>query len=213
MTRVKFDRELRKLQDDLISMASLLDKNREYFTAILTERNPALAEQTAHIDDEIQKYKNRLESQCLMLFISQQPVAGDMRRISATLKLITHLKRMSGQITAAVRIVASLLDDDVIDHIPHLAALSEASGAIVRHCVTALIHGNLVEAAQMSQYDDRIDSLFREVRKDMAAYLRAGNGHEEAVLDLLLAAKYMEKVGDHAVSAARWIIFSITGTR
>ena len=95
MARTKFDRQMEHLQANLVIMASLLDKNREYFVRSVTEKNPSMAEKAAHIDDELQKYKSHVESQCLMLFINQQPVAGDMRRISAALKIITHLKRMS----------------------------------------------------------------------------------------------------------------------
>lgn len=213
MTRTKFDRQMDHLQDNLVIMASLLDKNREYFVRSVTEKNPSMAEKAAQIDNELQKYKSHVESQCLLLFINQQPVAGDMRRISAALKIITHLKRMSAQITAAVRIISSILNDGILENIPHIVELSETVGRVVNICMTALIHRDLAEAARMNTYDDKIDTLFWTVRHEIADYLSTVRGHEEAALDLLLAAKYMEKTGDHAVSASRWVIFSITGSR
>lgn len=213
MGRTKFDRELEKLQENMIGMASLLDKSREYFIRAFREKNTVMAEKTAHIDDELRRYKDAVEEQCLMLLINQQPVAGDMRHISSALKMITHLKRMSAQITAAVRIMDTLLDDDIMGKIPHLMDLAESVGFVVNACMTALIHEDPVAAAQMDHYDDRIDQLFHTVLTEIAGYLRTEHGHEEAALNLLLAVKYMEKTGDHAVSTARWLIFSITGTR
>lgn len=206
----RFDQQLSVLKRKMIEMGAecellialaaraLLDGNAE---------NARSAKEQGHRIDEMER---EIESICLKLILQQQPVAKDLRAISAALKMITDMERIGDQA------------EDISEIIPHLKGrtgeecqgirtMAEASMKMVTDSIDAYVKSDLSRAKGVIAYDDVVDDAFRQVRETLIDMVSAAPEEGEYVLDLLMIAKYFERIGDHAVNIAEWVEFSITG--
>lgn len=209
--RNKFDEQLLLLNSMLIEMGSLIETAISLATQALKERDPEIAKKAIAFDDEVDMKEKEIESLCLKLLLQQQPVARDLRLISAALKMITDMERIGDQsadISEITLMLAGIPYIKELDHIPQMAA---ATVKMVTDSIDAFVKRDLALAESVIKYDDVVDDLFNAVKSDLIQMIRQDAENGGQAIDLMMIAKYFERIGDHAVNIAEWVMFSITG--
>ena len=209
--RNKFDRQLEKLHTELIEMGALCEKViGETYKALMSE--DITAAQTIMKEDNAIDLKERdIESLCLKLLLQQQPVAGDLRKISAALKMITDMERIGDQAADIAEIVQTTGSLKAPAQTVRIGEMAKATRKMVTDSIDAYVKQDLEIAREVINYDDVVDRLFDEIRDDLAHGIGKGVANQEQTMDLLMIAKYFERIGDHATNIAEWVEFSITG--
>ena len=169
------------------------------------------AKSVQEADEEIDQLEKDIERLCLKLLLQQQPVARDLRQISAALKMITDMERIGDQASDIAEIIISEKKAEAAD-IPVIVKMSEAAAKMVRDSVNAYVEKDLELSRAVIEYDDVVDEMFEENKKQQIDYIskNSGEGGKEAI-DLIMVAKYLERIADHATNIAEWVEFSITG--
>jgi phosphate transport system protein len=209
--RSKFEAQLTLLNDMLIEMGVMIVKSIKLAVGALEKKDTALAKQAIAYDAEIDQKENDIEALCLKLLLQQQPVARDLRLISSALKMITDMERI-GDHAADISELTLLLADtkykNKLEHIPDMAA---ATSKMVTDSIDAFVRRDEELARAVIAADDTVDELFAEVKRNWIQHIRDGTADGEQAVDLMMIAKYFERIGDHAVNIAEWVVFSITG--
>ncbi|MGI6181235.1 MAG: phosphate signaling complex protein PhoU [Agathobaculum sp.] len=208
--RNRFDTQLMELNNELIAMGALCENAIASSVKALLTGDQKLAAAAIRIDQEIDQKEREIESMCLKLLLQQQPVARDLRLISAVLKMITDIERIGDQAGDIAEIVTYL--SDACGHNRHIDEMAQATIKMVTDALDAFVRRDLQLAWSVIEYDDVVDGLFAECKKDLIAEVAANPSDGERVLDILMIAKYLERIGDHATNIAEWVDFSITGT-
>lgn len=208
--RSKFDEQLTLLNNELISMGALCEEAIALSAKSLLSGDIELAKKVSKIEDQIDSKERKIESLCLRLLLQQQPVARDLRQISAALKMITDMERIGDQAEDIAEIVG-FLDGRTDDGFGHIAEMARATIKMVTESVDAFVHQDEKLAREVITHDDVVDDFFRIVKNSLIEMLSSDPESGEYVLDLLMIAKYFERIGDHAVNIAEWVIFSVTG--
>ena len=207
--RNKFDEQLHRLEEQLTSMGELCETAIAKATQALKDGNMEQAKIIIEEDEEIDQLEKDIERLCLKLLLQQQPVAKDLRRISAALKMITDMERIGDQTSDIAEIIISSRGVAATDVIGTMA--SEVS-KMVRDSVTAYVNRDLELAQNVMKADDEIDQYFEEVRDEMIEFIKEEKGENgKRIFDLIMVTKYLERIGDHATNIAEWVEFSITG--
>lgn len=208
--RSRFDEQLSSLNSALIEMGALCEEVIDIVTKSLADGNRHLAKKVAPLDCEIDRMERSIESMCLKLLLHQQPVARDLRTISSALKMITDMERIGDQAEDIAEIIG-FLDRDAGMRGTSLQRMGEAASGMVAQSVEAYVGKDLDLARSVVSQDDIVDSLFIEVKKELIGEVASNPDEGEYILDLLMIAKYFERIGDHAVNIAQWVVFSVTG--
>ena len=208
--RSRFDEQLESLNRALIEMGALCEEVIYIVTKSLADGNRHLAKKVAPLDCEIDRMERSIESMCLKLLLHQQPVARDLRMISSALKMITDMERIGDQAEDIAEIIG-FLDRDAGMRGMSLQRMGEAASGMVAQSVEAYVGKDLDLARSVVSQDDIVDSLFIEVKKELIGEVASNPDEGEYILDLLMIAKYFERIGDHAVNIAQWVVFSVTG--
>ena len=208
--RSKFDEQLALLNVELIKMGSLCELVISNAVKGLLEDNRGLLKLVADTDREIDEKEREKESMCFKLLLQQQPVASDLRTISSALKMISDLERIGDQASDIAEIAGFIEGDHTKDH-THISAMGQAASAMVTDAVKSFVNRDLSLAHSVMKDDDIVDNHFEEVKKEIVNLIRKEEAGAELSLDLLMIAKYLERIGDHAVNVAEWVEFSITG--
>lgn len=209
--RNKFDMQLEHLNDQLIRMGELCEVAINKATKALEQGSIEQARAVIEADEEIDHLESDIERLCLKLLLQQQPVARDLRQISAALKMITDMERIGDQASDIAEIIISEKRSDKIDS-PVIGSMSEAASKMVRDSVTAYVDKDLELSRQVMEYDDTVDELFEETKRDLISYIAENKGEDgKKAIDLIMVAKYLERIADHATNIAEWVEFSITG--
>ena len=210
MMRNKFDEQLSRLNDMLIEMGALIETAIAMAVKALDERDTKLAQKAIAFDEEVNQKEKDIEALCLKLLLQQQPVARDLRLISAALKMITDMERIGDQAADISEITLTLngIPAKQLEHIPEMAA---ATVRMVTQSIDAFVKKDLALARTVIASDDRVDELFDAVKLDLMRNIREQSPEAELAVDLLMIAKYFERIGDHATNIAEWVVFSITG--
>lgn len=208
--RNRFDTQLIELNNQLIAMGALCENAIASAVKALLTDDQKLAAAAIRIDQEIDHKERELESMCLKLLLQQQPVASDLRLISSVLKMITDIERIGDQASDIAEIVTCL--PDASGHSRHIDEMAKATIKMVTDALDAFVRRDLPLAWSVIEYDDVVDGLFSECKQDLIAEVAANPTDGERVLDILMIAKYLERIGDHATNIAEWVEFSITGT-
>ena len=208
--RSRFDEQLAQLHRKLIEMGALCEEVIALSSQALTEGSGALAEKVAPLDHDIDRKERDIENLCLRLLLHQQPVAGDLRQISAALKMITDMERIGDQADDIAEIILSRggrgLDADEA-----LRDMARATIRMVSSSVDAYVKQDVDMAEKVIAADDVVDGYFDKIKGQLIERIAQGEGDGEATLDLLMIAKYYERIGDHATNIAEWVEFSVTG--
>ena len=208
--RTSFDDQLKQLNSSMISLGALCEDAIAKATKSFLDNDIALAESIVSVTERIDHEEREIESLCIKLLLMQQPVARDLRTISAALKMVTDLERIGTQSADIAEIVAtvkfpSLIRADTI----HDMALSSIK--MVNDSIDAFLHSNTEEAKNVIQYDDVVDNYFTEVKQDLIRRIQTSPQEGEYAIDLLMIAKYLERIADHAVNISKWVLFSVSG--
>ena len=171
----------------------------------------ASAKKAIDIEYEVDKKEKIIEELCLKLLLHQQPVAKDLRIISSALKMITDMERIGDQIADISEIVLKMIGSISIIILEHLNQMAIATSKMISSAINAFVKNDVETVKNVIKMDDVVDSLFYELRKDLVDLLREDIDCGNQVLDFLMIAKYYERIGDHCVNIAEWILFSLTG--
>ena len=207
--RNKFEEQLEKLHVEMIQMGALCEDAISAAAEALIHSDAALAAAAEEAEREIDQKEREVENLCLKLLLQQQPVARDLREISAALKMISDLERIGDQ-------AADIAEMTSYVHLPqgrssHIADMARAVINMVTDSVDSFVKRDLQLARQVCATDDRVDELFIQVRRELVELIAADASYGEQGLDLLMVAKYLERIGDHATNVAEWVEYSITG--
>lgn len=209
--RTKFDTQLELLNNELISMGALCESAITLTTQALLTKDMDKAKQAMAMDKDIALKNREIESLCLKLLLQQQPVAKDLRLISSALKMITDMSRIGHQASDLAEIL-TFTDLSEIHNSENLLKMSQATIKMVTESIDAFVNRHLELAKAVIAYDDVVDDLFVKTRKDLIQLIIRDKKYGEQALDFLMIAKYYEKIGDHAVNIASWVVFAITGS-
>ena len=206
--RNRFDRQLQLLDEELTHMGELCEVAIANATNALTEGDLEQAQAVIEADEEIDQLEKEIEGLCMKLLLQQQPVARDLRRISAAL----NMERIGDQTSDIAEIVISTRRNTPTQ-LKKLNEMSVAASKMVRDSVTAYVEKDLELARKVMLEDDTVDQYFDEIREEMIAFIKEEQGNKgKEIFDLIMIAKYLERIGDHATNIAEWVEFSITGS-
>ena len=208
--RSRFDEQLALLNRELIEMGALCEEVIAAAAKALMEGDTALAAQIAPRAGEIDRQERDIESLCLKLLLQQQPVARDLRQISAALKMISDLERIGDQAADIAELVSYVRVPDG-SGVLHIADMTRAVIGMVTDSVDSFVKGDLALARSVRAADDRVDELFDQVKQELIDMIASDAAWGQQGLDLLMVAKYLERIGDHATNVAEWVEYSITG--
>lgn len=209
--RTKFDEQLEILNNDLISMGAMCEESIACAVKALLKRDMRLANIALKIAPEIDQKEKDIEAYCLKLLLQQQPVARDLRLISSALKMITDMERIGNQAADIAEIVTFVdLSEDVNNM--GLEDMAKAAIKMVTDSIDAFVRRDLELSNEVIKYDDIVDGHFVRIKKDLIDLIAADRENGEKALDILMIAKYLERIADHAALIAEWVAFSITGT-
>lgn len=209
--REYFDLELKALNDKLIEMGALVEGAIKNTITIITNGEYDKLETSRIIEGKINKMEREIQNYCLNLLLLQSPVAGDLRTVSAALKMITDLERIGDQAIDIAEMSTYLKDCENIYSMTHLSEMAERSSNMVTTAIDAFVKKDLKLAKTVATMDDAIDDLFNKVKQEVVDIINANKELDQQAIDVLLIAKYFEKIGDHAENIGEWVVFSITG--
>lgn len=208
--RSRFDEQLAVLNKKMIEMGALCESIIAISAKALLEGDAEGAKKVTPIGNEIDRMEREIEAICLKLLLQQQPVARDLRQISAALKMITDMERIGDQAEDIAEIIA-YLNGRTGAECHDIRAMAEATQKMVTDSIDAYVKQDLELAKSVSDYDDVVDSQFDLVRTSLIKMLSENTADGEYAIDLLMIAKYFERIGDHATNIAEWVEFSVTG--
>ena len=209
--RNRFDRQLSTLNDELIEMGSMIEKSIETAIKALVNQDVDLARHAIEADEEIDRQERIIEDLCLKLLLQQQPVAKDLRLISSALKMITDMERIGDHASDISEITIALADQPYIKKLEHIKQMAKETMIMLVGSIEAFVDKDLEKANEVIKRDDVVDDLFDKVKKELIQMIHENADKGEQAADLLMVAKYMERIGDHATNISEWVIFSITG--
>ena len=209
--RSKFDEQLAELNEELIRMGALCENVIAMSAKALLDGDMELANKAAEYDSEIDQKERDIETLCMKLILQQQPVACDLRTISAALKMITDMERIGDQ-SADIAEIVTMAHITASDETLHIGEMARAVIKMVTESIDAFVKRDVVLAHSVIAYDDVVDGLFDAVKRALTERFQAG-GEMEYALDLLMIAKYFERIGDHATNIAEWVLYSVTGNK
>ena len=209
--RSRLDMQLEALNREMITMGMLCETAIAKASKSLISCDTDMANELPELLNQINQKERDIEAICLRLLLHQQPVARDLRTVSAALKMVTDVERIGEQSAAFAEIVAMRH----ITRIPESLPIREMAAAVIKmvtESMDAFVKQDRKTAASVIEYDDVVDALFNDCKSALIALIKQPDSNGEALVDLLMIAKYFERIGDHAVNIAKWVLFSITGT-
>lgn len=209
--RNRFDEQLALLNKEIISMGSMIEQSIEMAVDALIHQDVKKAQKAMDSDKEIDHQEKEIENLCLRLLLQQQPVARDLRVISAALKMITDMERIGDHATDLSELTIVMAGKPYIKKLEHIEQMAKETMVMLISSLEAYVNKNLDQAREVIEHDDVVDDLFVKVKTDLIALIHENADNGEQAADLLMAAKYFERIGDHATNIAEWVIFSITG--
>ncbi len=209
--RVSFEQELKQLNEDLIEMGRNVADNIQQTMKAFESNDRALAMKIIQNDRAINDMERSIESQCLNLMLRQQPVAKDLRHISMALKVVTDLERIGDHAADIAELVLHLDDKKSETMIQILPNMVESVQEMLQSAIEAFIKKDILLAKKVEKQDDIIDDYFNQAKNEIVQMLRTVQGNEDKMVDLLMIAKYLERIGDHAVNVCEWTEFHDTG--
>ena len=208
--RNKFDEQLQRLHVELIQMGAACEDAISAAAEALLKGNDFLVPAALEAERDLDRREREVENLCLKLLLQQQPVARDLREISAALKMISDLERIGDQAADIAELVSYVRVPDG-SGVLHIADMTRAVIGMVTDSVDSFVKRDLELARAVCAADDRVDELFDQVKRELIDMIAADAAWGQQGLDLLMVAKYLERIGDHATNVAEWVEYSITG--
>ena len=208
--RNKFDEQLQRLHVALIQMGAACEDGISAAAEALLKGDESLVPAALEAERDLDRREREVENLCLKLLLQQQPVARDLREISAALKMISDLERIGDQAADIAELVSYVRVPDG-SGVLHIADMTRAVIGMVTDSVDSFVKKDLELARAVCTADDRVDELFDQVKRELIDMIAADAAWGQQGLDLLMVAKYLERIGDHATNVAEWVEYSITG--
>lgn len=208
--RNKFDEQLEALHIELIKMGGLCETAIASASKSLQNSNEDILNNIAEIENDIDQKERDIEGLCMKLLLQQQPVATDLRMVSAAMKMVSDMERIGDQASDIAEIAKFIKSDTVFDDI-HMSDMASETVKMVTESITSFVKSDLERAQNVIKSDDIIDNMFNDIKTKLVKYIHNNPDNSEHCLDLLMIAKYFERIGDHAANIAEWVEFSITG--
>lgn len=208
--RNKFDEQLDELNNDLISMGALCESGIATATKALLNSDKKLAGIAINVEKQIDQKERDIENLCMKLLLQQQPVAKDLRLVSAALKMVTDMERIGDQAADIAELVTHT-DLSESKNNSHISQMATATIKMVTRSIDAFVKRDLTLAQEVIESDNIVDDLFIKIKTDLIGLISDDKKYGELALDIMMIAKYLERIGDHATNIAEWVVFSITG--
>lgn len=209
--RIHFDEQLEQLNKEIISMGTLVEQAIEMAVDALIRQDVEKAKKAMDFDEEVDRKEKIIENLCLRLLLQQQPVARDLRIISAALKMITDMERIGDHATDISDLAIALSSLPHIEQLTHIEQMAKETMIMLIQGLEAYVEKDYDKAEKVIARDDIIDGLFTRVKQELIDVIQKNSDCASQAADLLMVAKYFERIGDHATNIAEWAIFSITG--
>ena len=209
--RIRFDEQLKQLNKEMINMGTMIEESIGDAVKALMKQDVELAQKVMAGDEEIDRTERKIEDLCLRLLLQQQPVARDLRNISAALKMVTDMERIGDHATDISELAIVLSEKTYFKKLDHIEEMARETMVMLIQSLEAYVEKDLDKAQKVIAHDDVIDDLFEEVKQELIELIRDHADEGEQAVDLLMVTKYFERIGDHATNIAEWVIFSITG--
>lgn len=210
MMRKVFQDQLEELHVELIQMGALCERAILSAEKTMLVKNDKLSGEVHHLEQQIDQKERDIEDLCMKMLLRQQPVAGDLRLITAALRMISDMERIGDQTCDIADITKEIEDNSMIEKLP-LRDMAEATIRMLTDSVDSFVRSDRILAQKVMEADDFVDGKFQQIKDQLIGFLTEQPDKSEVFLDFLMIAKYYERIGDHAVNIAEWVEYSITG--
>lgn len=211
--RAKYEKELNRVFNKLIEMCHDTELAIEKSVTALKTRDAELAKQVVSEDKTIDNEERDIEQDCLKILLMEHPVAGDFRDVSAALKMITDLERIADQAADISELSLQFGDEKFIKEPEHIEMMAKLVMGMVKDGVTSYIKKDIKTAKGLDKRDDRVDELFETVKRDLIELIKSDPSNADQAILFMMIAKYLERIGDHAVNIGEWTEYAATGSR
>ncbi|WP_191398066.1 phosphate signaling complex protein PhoU [Flavonifractor sp. An306] len=209
--RKTFDAELQELNYEMIDMAAAAEDAIDVVTESLASGDDEAAKSAVEVTRHMDEMERDIENRCLRLLLQQQPVARDLRTISAALKMVTDLQRIGDQCSNIAEISLLLTGQKQTSALAHIRTMSQKAGVMVKRAIFAYVNRDTDAARAVIALDDEIDEFFRTIKAELVELIVENRQEADQAIDLIIIAKYLERIADHGVNIAQWAIFCVTG--
>lgn len=201
-----------QLNTELIAMGALCEDAIDCAVKYLLENDKKMKENASEIEKQIDRKERDIETICLRILLQQQPVAADLRTVSSALKMISDMERIGDQAYDISEIAEYVVGKEITNKV-HIADMADTAAKMVTLSVESFVRKDISLAQSAIALDNKVDELFLTVKSELTEAVRQGSDNGEALVDLLMIAKYFERIGDHAENIAEWVIYAVTGSR
>jgi len=209
--RNRFDMELQKLHDDLVVMGTFIETTIEKTMSAFRTNNYELAKEVSENDDIADELEIKIERRSLRILLSQQPVARDLRTISTALKMVSDMERICDQAKSIAEIVLRFENQELIKKPNNIVQMSEKCVVMVNKSIEAFINNDRAIAENVMALDDEVDVLYHNIHDNVTTLVAQNPDNVLQAVDFVMIAKNLERIADHAVNIAEWVVFNITG--
>lgn len=209
--RKLFEEELSELKTELVEMCRLTEQMINNAITALVNRDRELGKSVGLADKRVDEYEMDIEKRCMRILLRQQPVAKDFREVSTALKMITDIERFGDQASDIGDLVYTMPSERYIKKLEHITAMGNLAEKMVRESVDSFISNNEALANEVIALDDKMDDLFLTVKKELIELIKKDGANGDQAIELMMVAKYLERIGDHAVNVAEWTKYNETG--
>lgn len=207
--RDKFIEQLNELNERMIKMGNQIITNIQAAIVALGASDIEKAKQIMQADVEIDRQQKQIENICFNLLIQQQPVASDLRTVTAALKMVTDMERIGDHAADIAEITVMLGEHSEVNKYKHIAKMANETMLMLNHSIEAYVEKDIAKAKAVIAHDDIVDALFSETKQDVIKLILENREAGEEATDLLMIAKYFERIGDHATNIAEWVIYAL----
>lgn len=210
--RTEFEKELEQLHLRLIRMGGLAEESIDRSIVAYEKHDHELAQSIIDNDKQIDDLEREVETLCLRLLLRQQPVAKDLRAISAALKIVTDMERIGDHAVGIADILLRVSNQSLIHTLDHIPLMAHIASSMVKDSVDAFVHSDMRISREVINRDDEVDQLFHTIQQEIISMLVQNTENADEAIDLLMITKYIERIADHAENIAQWVIFYVTGS-
>lgn len=210
--RTEFEKELEQLHLRLIRMGGLVEESIDRSITAYEKHDHELAQSIIDNDKPIDDLEREVETLCLRLLLRQQPVAKDLRAVSAALKIVTDMERIGDHAVGIADILLRVSDQSLIHTLEHIPLMAHIASSMVKDSVDAFVHSDMKISREVIHRDDEVDQLFHTIQQEIISILVQNTENADEAIDLLMITKYLERIADHAENIAQWVIFYVTGS-
>ena len=207
--RTKFDEQLKRLNDEMMQMGFMIEDSIQKAIESLVRQDVELAKSVIEGDAQVDYEQKRIEDICFNLLMQQQPVARDLRMISAAMKMVTDMERIGDHAADICEMTIMMADEPYTFNLDHINKMASETMLMLMRSIEAYVKKDIEAAQSVIAHDDVVDDLFDMVKKDLIQMIQSDPKSGEQATDMLMVAKYFERIGDHATNIAEWVIFSL----